>query len=74
MVAQELDLSEGGLLKLAREVSKDGKLLSVNHILKADAKELLDFLMRCLVSGGTVNPPLDRRGLQAVRHRALMAS
>ena len=39
-----LGLSEGGLLKLAREIAHDGALLSVRHMRASHKADLLAFL------------------------------
>jgi hypothetical protein len=43
-LAKELGLSEGSLLKLARDIAHDGALVSVRHLRKADQEALLAFL------------------------------
>ena len=45
-LANKLDLSDGSLLKLARDISQDGALLSVSHMRSADLESLLAFLER----------------------------
>ncbi len=47
-LANALGLSDGGLLKLAREISHDGALVSVKHMRAADQKELQVFLEKAL--------------------------
>lgn len=47
-LANALGVSEGGLLKLAREISHDGALVSIAHMRSLDRKILHDFLTRAL--------------------------
>lgn len=47
-LAKELGVNDGGLLKLGREISHDGALLSIAHMRKMDQIILRDFLTRAL--------------------------
>jgi len=47
-LANELGLSDGGLLKLAKEIAQDGVLVSVGHMRAADQALLRDFLQKAL--------------------------
>ncbi len=44
-LAKELGISEGELLKLAREISHDGSLVSIRHMRKRDLEEMVDVLI-----------------------------
>lgn len=43
-LAQELGIRDGGLVKLARDISNDGTLLDLEYMRKEHAQELLAFL------------------------------
>ncbi len=39
-----LEIGEGGLLKIGRDISQYGRLLSLNHMRRQDQEKMLDFL------------------------------
>lgn len=47
-LAQELGIRDGGLVKLARDISHDDGLLDLEYMRQADAQELLRFLEKMM--------------------------
>ncbi len=45
-LAHELEIGDGGLLKLARDISQNNNLQTIDRLTKVDRLQLLQFLRR----------------------------
>ncbi len=59
-IGRSLEVSEGGLLKIGRDISENGALVSLSHLTRGQQRNMLEFLRQIASAQYQAREGMDR--------------